>query len=38
MSGLVLKDSVIINGGDKSKQAKDIEKAQELLEQWRLKK
>ena len=29
---------LLINGGDKSKQSKDIEKAQELLEQWRLKK
>lgn len=28
---------LLINGGDKSKQSKDIEKAQELLEQWRLK-
>ncbi len=26
---------LLINGGDKSKQSKDIEKAQELLEQWR---
>ncbi len=28
---------LLINGGDKSRQSKDIEKAQELLEQWRLK-
>lgn len=28
---------LLINGGDKSKQSKDIEKAQELLEQWRIK-
>lgn len=28
---------LLINGGDKSKQSKDIEKAQELLKQWRLK-
>lgn len=28
---------LLINGGDKSKQSKDIEKAQELLEHWRLK-
>lgn len=28
---------LLINGGDKSKQSKDIEKAKELLEQWRLK-
>ena len=27
---------LLINGGDKSKQSKDIEKAQELLNQWRL--
>ena len=26
---------LLINGGDKSKQSKDIKKAQELLEQWR---
>lgn len=26
---------LLINGGDKSKQSKDIEKAQELLEQWK---
>ena len=26
---------LLINGGDKSKQSKDIEKAQELLNQWR---
>lgn len=26
---------LLINGGDKSKQSKDIEKANELLEQWR---
>jgi putative addiction module killer protein len=26
---------LLINGGDKSKQSKDIEKAHELLEQWR---
>lgn len=26
---------LLINGGDKSKQSKDIEKAQELLKQWR---
>lgn len=29
---------LLINGGNKSKQSKDIEKAQELLEQWRIKK
>ena len=28
---------LLINGGDKSKQSKDIEKAHELLEQWRIK-
>ena len=28
---------LLINGGDKSKQSKDIEKAYELLEQWRIK-
>lgn len=28
---------LLINGGDKSKQSKDIEKANELLEQWRIK-
>lgn len=28
---------LLINGGDKSKQSKDIEKAQELLTQWRLR-
>lgn len=27
---------LLINGGDKSKQSKDIEKAIELFEQWRL--
>ena len=27
---------LLINGGDKTKQSKDIEKAQELLKQWRL--
>ena len=27
---------LLINGGDKSKQSKDIEKANELLEQWRI--
>ena len=27
---------LLINGGDKSKQSKDIEKAHELLKQWRL--
>ncbi len=26
---------LLINGGDKSKQSKDIEKAQELLNKWR---
>lgn len=33
------KDTIVllINGGDKSKQSKDIEKAQELLTQWRVK-
>ena len=28
---------LLINGGDKSKQSKDIEKAHELLDQWRIK-
>ena len=28
---------LLINGGDKSKQSKDIEKAHEFLEQWRIK-
>lgn len=28
---------LLINGGDKSKQSKDIEKAQELLIQWRVR-
>ena len=28
---------LLINGSDKSKQSKDIEKAHELLEQWRIK-
>jgi len=28
---------LLINGGDKSKQSKDIEKAHQLLEQWRIK-
>ena len=28
---------LLINGGDKSKQSRDIEKANELLEQWRIK-
>lgn len=27
---------LLINGGDKSSQAKDIKKAKELLNQWRL--
>ncbi len=27
---------LLINGGDKSQQSKDIERAQELLNQWRL--
>ena len=28
---------LLINGGDKSKQSKDIEKAHKFLEQWRIK-
>ena len=28
---------LLINGGNKSKQSSDIEKAQELLEKWRVK-
>ena len=28
---------LLINGGNKSKQSRDIEKANELLEQWRIK-
>ena len=27
---------LLINGGDKSQQSKDIERAQELLNKWRL--
>ena len=27
---------LLINGGDKSEQSKDIEKAQKLLDEWRL--
>ena len=27
---------LLVNGGDKSEQAKDIEKAQKLLDEWRL--
>ncbi len=27
---------LLINGGDKTKQSKDMEKAHELLNQWRL--
>lgn len=27
---------LLINGGDKFQQSKDIERAQELLNQWRL--
>ncbi len=27
---------LLINGGDKAKQSKDIKKAQELLKEWRL--
>ena len=27
---------LLINGGDKSKQSKDIQKAHELLNEWRL--